>query len=184
MYIVIICLLLSSCTLIRVKPKHKGINPELESYVEEFIYASNGKITEEHLNHLSMEITDVRTSKYFAYSAGVCWWTLSGHREIELNWGSWIWRSDKGRMSLVFHELGHCLCHRLHSMSIHYPTEWYEKLWNSINNGLQTIGVFESYEFYPDGCPQSLMYPQVVPDYCIELHYNDYVKEMFANCEP
>lgn len=184
MRILIVCLLLNSCTIIRFKPKYEGINPEIKPYVEEFVHASKGKITKSHIENLSMELVNMRSDNYFKRSVGICWWTLNGNREIEINSSSWRWRTDKSRMSLIFHELGHCVYHRVHSMDIPSPTKWYENLWNFINGKLVDIGFFENYEYYEDGCPKSLMYPTTIYDRCVELHYNDYVEEMFKSCDP
>jgi hypothetical protein len=101
-------------------------------------------------------------------------------REITLDTDFWINTTQLGKIALFFHEAAHCYCGRDHDYNgIPYPESESERFGEYIK------GIFSKRPgYYPDGCPLSLMFPSVVPDECVRLHYNDYTKEMFQNCKP
>lgn len=101
-------------------------------------------------------------------------------REITLDIDFWITATQLGRTALIWHELAHCYCDRDHDYnSIPYPDSESERLKETIR------GIFYKKQgYYSDECPMSLMYPSVVPDECVRVHYDEYTKEIFQNCKP
>lgn len=79
-----------------------------------------------------------------------------GFREIDVDRNYWKNATKLTRMSLLFHELGHAYCGRDHNTS--YRKE--------------------------DSCPASLMFPTIMSDACLMFHYQDYVEDLFKNCDP
>jgi hypothetical protein len=61
----------------------------------------------------------------------------------------WNGFSYRKRQLLLWHEIGHCLFNKKHDESFHF-----------------------------DGCPRSIMYPTVLSEACIELHYEDYLLQL------
>lgn len=86
--------------------------------------------------------------------AGMCYRTIVNgivyNAYIEINQLYWKQLSEYQRIGLIFHELGHCVLNREHVES------------NSVML-----------------CPTSFMYPSVLTNFCVEKHYQEYIKEMF-----
>jgi len=70
-------------------------------------------------------------------------------RRIFIDAKIWDHLEEIERINLVFHELGHAIPALSH------------------NNELLT-----------DRCPKSIMYPEIISPTCLELHFEDYLKEV------
>lgn len=152
--------------------KYDGIHPEFQSYIEEFKYKSQGKVTDDDFVGLTMGFRkypdDVNT-------VGTCHYMAN---EVDINvewWNSW-YRSYQERYELVFHELGHCVLYRGHT---EIPTHtgfkaWLERL------GFR-LGIFTQKGYLEDGCPASFMHPYTLSERCINKHYHYYMNELFDN---
>ena len=73
-------------------------------------------------------------------------------QEITIDNSYWRGADEYGKFYIILHEYVHCYFHRLH-------TE----------------------ELLPDGCPSSIMYPNVVYDVCGRRHFNRYINEALDN---
>lgn len=120
-------------------------NPIFQPYISEF----------ESYYGASVAAVPIAFSKLEPTIAGVCHYLKVGNGPIE--WGYieidqeyWKEISEKQKIDLIFHELGHCVLGRDHVTP----------------NGVEW-------------CPKSFMNPSVMSDYCLENHYDDYIKEMF-----
>lgn len=180
-YLVILLVFLVSCTtsIYRVFNKHEGVDPKAQQYVDEMVNNGKGKITKKMVKNISVAFVD---KMFLAETAGVCWWTLNGN-EIEIENRHWRTRSDIGKMSLIYHEMGHCLCNRLHAVEV-YPGHWYSGIVNGLGKLLDSLGMIEHIGFFEStGCPASLMYPAVISDYCLVVHYKEYMDEFYSKCD-
>jgi hypothetical protein len=69
---------------------------------------------------------------------------------ITLDKEYWNVISYQKQLVLVYHELGHCILMRNHTSAI-----------------------------FKDGCPTSIMYPEILSDFCIGKYLNYYLLEIF-----
>ncbi len=86
--------------------------------------------------------------------AGMCWRLWVGdafiYGYIKIDKKNWDTSSEEQRTNLIFHELGHCAMNRDH---VDTPA--------------------------PLVCPTSFMYYQIMSTYCLQNHFDEYIKEMF-----
>jgi len=158
------------------------INPVFTPYIEDFKKESLGLVEDSDFSKASIEFAELGYSRSrFAPGPsasaviGLCHYRGSRGNLIEIDKTYWTESSDVERWSLMFHELGHCICYRPHP-----PTD---NLWAV--NLLDFLGVNHVRGMgptMPDGCPQTLMNPTVVSDLCIQRHKAAYVKEIFQGC--
>lgn len=177
---ILILLFLSSCSIIKFSPSKEGIDPKLKPYIYEFIKASGGMVTEDSISNLSANFDDLTGS--LKYANGVCWWTLNGSREILIDKQGWYRNTEMENMILMFHELGHCTCDKLHSMRLTFAESWYEKTWNGVNSIIMKLGMIKKYGYLGSGCPSSIMAPGAISSTCLMLHYNYYMEDLFDGC--
>lgn len=87
-------------------------------------------------------------------TAGVCFRSFSGfqvsYAYIKIDQEYWPKMSHIQQRNLIMHELGHCVLQRKHVKS------------DSVLR-----------------CPKSFMHESVMLDYCLNKHYDEYIKEMF-----
>ena len=167
---------LSSCATdleLRLSKKYKGVDPELQTYVEEFKALSKGKVTDEHLENFTMGFREYSKGSSVA---GTCHYGVD-EVDISIKWWN-SWQTPSERLELVFHELGHCILKRGHANK---PTHdgflaWMERL------GFK-IGMFDAKGFLEDGCPASFMHPYTLGDRCINRHFHYYINELFGRYE-
>ena len=76
-----------------------------------------------------------------------------GFREVYIDPTYWFNKSYRDKKVLVYHEMCHCKSWELH----------YNKL-------------------REDGCSVSLMYPRMPSDRCLDLHWDDYMREFKERC--
>lgn len=81
--------------------------------------------------------------------SGECLTYSDGEKQILIDTHYWSQMVDSEREELIFHELGHCVFNRDHVATI-----------------------------LSDGCPKSIMFPQVFGDVCFGLHFNAYIQEL------
>lgn len=113
---------------------------------------------------------------------GSCW-MAKDFREIDID-TEYFYKLEEGtREELIFHELTHCLCNRLHDygngeeytpISLEFMDDFFLKYMKVPKPGR-----------YKDGfCPTSIMFPHVLWDRCVREHQQEYYKEMFNRCKP
>lgn len=167
----------SSPNVSKPYPEHRGVDPELEAYVNQFKNLSDqaGVVFNRQVTVGFKKINKDRT-------VGMCTFGF-GWREIDIDRDYWHnLKSNSVRMALIYHELTHCYCTRLHDYAANrlYPTAKEDRVQERlewIQNG-KVDGRFD------DGCPTSIMYPIVIEKECFLSHYNHYVIEMFDRCIP
>lgn len=118
-----------------------GVDVRLKTYVTKYEQAFNRPVT-----NLSMEFMDLDMGRVAAFCRV---WTF-GKRELVFDIKYWNNISEKQRISLFFHEVGHCEGDLDHDESIK-----------------------------EDGyCPNSFMYPSVLSNECLNNHWDHYIKEL------
>jgi hypothetical protein len=76
-----------------------------------------------------------------------------GYKHIDIDPKFWYNNYGKRKIALFLHEAAHCIC-----LSEH------------INGNLK------------DGCPKSIMSPYILSNYCLNKHWDFYIKELFKDC--
>lgn len=163
----------ASCAItlngLRLTPQFKGIDSKADPYVQWWLMLAkdhglkfDGMVT--------VGFNTIRDNKIVAQ----CQYG-DGFREITIDPTYWSHFTRVSRMTTIFHELGHCLCNRVHDYG--NGTE-YGKGDESKKDPARKDG------FFSDGCPISVMYPIIVEDRCFLSHYTDYVNEIFQRCNP
>jgi hypothetical protein len=89
--------------------------------------------------------------------------------KIEIDRENWMFANEHQRWALVFHELGHSLCHLPHIEDFS---------WNVMGYDLAPLQ-----REFDDGCPISLMTIIQAPSYCLTIHQTDYEKRMVFDCK-
>lgn len=163
----------SNNTKIRVKKEYTSVEPVLQSYVEEFIRASNGKITKKHFDGFTMGFKDYGANSNVV---GTCHYSVNEVDISEVWWNRSSTHYEK--TALIFHELGHCILKRGHTNKPTYSgfVPWLERI------GFK-LGIFKELNDLSDGCPASLMNTSVVGDRCTVKHFNYYLQELFNNSD-
>jgi len=174
-YFLLFFLLLSqtSCANIKFKKKHKGINPIFKPYIQEFVYASMGKVKQKDLKGLTMGFHKYPKN---SNTVGTCH-PMGYFTEIDINKKWWDnHESSTERQELIFHELGHCILKRGHTEEPINSSgffAWWERLFFK-------LGIFKKKNRLPDGCPSSYMHPYTLSPDCIMKHYLYYLDELFT----
>lgn len=153
---------------VRLVPKYDGVDPKLQSYTQEWLnLAKDRGITFPKGVSIGFETINKGST------VGQCWYG-GFWREIDIDVGYWKILDENEKDSLLWHELTHCYCGRKHD----YGKD--KEYGDDVKKAAEVVD-----GFYPlDGCPKSIMYPEVVDSYCIEKHLLDYETEMFDRCEP
>lgn len=153
-------------------PKYKGIVPEALPYVTEWksLAKDRGLIFPDNVTIGFDNIKEGGIIGYCAYG--------SNFREITLDRNQWNGYDEISKMSLLFHELNHCYCGRGHDYVINGSKKEYGNNESSRKDPKKKDG------FFKDGCPISLMFPIIAEDECSLFHYQDYIDEMFKDCDP
>jgi hypothetical protein len=174
-----ILLFLTSCgsvNLGKMRPEYQGVDPRVQSLVDEY-HALAKLHGVRFYNKVSIGFKKINHGNV----VGVC--NYGGFfREIDIDIDYWNNSTPTARLSLVFHELTHCYCERIHDYAAGrtYPENSFERLHEAV---LWKLVGGERPGFWSDGCPQSLMFPVVVDTHCVNAHYQEYISEMFARCE-
>ena len=159
----------------RLKPVYHGIDDRAKPLVLKYVQLAkenNVKFTKP----LTVGFTDINDGK----AVGSCW-MASSFREIDIDTTYWYKLESSEREELIFHELTHCLCYRLHDYDdgkAYTPTslEFLDDLFSKYL-GVQKPGLLK------DQCPKSIMYPHVLWSRCMRNHRDEYYKEMFNRCK-
>ena len=137
--------LFSGCSIIKVHDE------ELKPYVKTFGNTMGIKYSD--LKDGRIGFRTLRGSYVLSDSAiGVCHYTPN---KIYIDPRHWYrgYISEKSRVALIHHELGHCYCNLVHDN-----------------------------EMRKNGCPVSLMAAYTTSDSCLNLHWDDYIKELKEKC--
>jgi len=172
--LVFIMFMQTSCAQLRFTKSHKGIDPEFKPYVQEFIYASRGKVSEKDIEGITIGFRDYKDG---SSTVGTCH-LLVKNTEIDIS-RKW-WNDNQStleRQELMFHELGHCVLKRSHTEIPTYSSGfvgWLEELFFK-------LGIYKEKNKLSDGCPSSFMHPYTLGESCISKHYLYYLDELFTN---
>lgn len=165
----LICLMVSCAEIgkVRLVPKYEGVDPQLAPYADEWMnLAKDNGIT--FKNKVTIGFEKINRG----YVVGQCWYG-GFWREIDIDFGYWTNLDQNEKDSLLWHELSHCYCGRSHDYGKDKPYG---------DDVEKAYGVADG--FMVDGCPKSLMFPEVVNSFCFQLHSDYYEKEMFEGCKP
>ena len=163
---------------VKIAPEHKGVDKAFVSYVEEYkrLAKINGVTFKKDvtIGFSSLKGEDKKGSK--EHIVGLTTYG-AGWREIDIDELYWKKTSEIKHFTLLMHELTHAYCDRNHDFGN-------GTLYVDPKTGKPSK---ESYKgHYKDKlkCPTSVMFPLVLEDDCVIMHYDDYVKEMFNRCKP
>lgn len=166
-------LLVSCCTInlsdIRLFPKYRGVDPAITPYANEYLAVAKQygiKFDEQ----VSIGFMDIDKGNV----VGECHYGNS-FREIDVDKNYWIMSSETRKYVLLMHEMSHCYCNRPHGYGAKGRYDDKEKPGQFYKN---------KEGFFPDSCPLSLMFPVIVEDYCFTTHYQEYMDDIFKNCDP
>lgn len=180
-----IALTLVRCSSIgKLTPEYKGVDPKVKDLVDEYKdLAKVQGIT--FKREVTVGFKDIDNDVIGICNYGENW------REIDLDRSFWQQSSNITHLALLFHELDHCKCNRDHDYrgkdypspkEIDKQTRDYPSL-KEINKQVGEVKLGD-FGYYPDKCPKSMMYPYILDDNCTLAHFNDYIEELFENCEP
>ena len=158
-----------SCSNVKLRPEYKGVDPKIQGLVSE--YKDLAKKQGIVFNHdVTVGFKDFNEGTVI----GRCTYGW-GFREIDLDRSFWDSSNTLEPEALVWHELSHCFCDRQHDYGDgkHYSSA------ADIDNG----NFDRNKGYYPDGCALSIMTPVILEDWCLGVHYDAYVVEMFDRCE-
>lgn len=168
-----LCLNLLHCSSLgKVIPEYRGVNPKVAPFVKEFKeIAQMQGITFKH--EVTIGFKNLRGT---GTTIGLTTYGANFH-EIDLDEPYWNNSTEITKKALLFHELTHAYCNRRHDWDggTKYPEfETWQK------------GKEPKEGHYSDGsgCALSIMYPIILDDFCMLLHYSDYMVEMWSRCEP
>ena len=174
--IILMFLMETSCSgiaSIRLVKKYRNINPEFRPYINEFIKLSNGKVSEKDFRGFTMGFKDYSDKE--SGIVGTCHYSVL---EVDISRRWWNeTRSQMERFELIFHELGHCILKRGHTLSKPYSigiASWLERL-------AFRLGILKEKGYLLDGCPASFMHPFTLSEFCVSRHLKYYMKELFEN---
>lgn len=161
----------------RPHPHYKGVDSRAQSLLDEYIKLANQNNIK-FTKPISIGFTKIKEEQV----VGICYYGKD-FREVEIDLTEWNDRSEITRKSLLFHEFTHCLCSRDHDYSDgkKYPAIDVDRLFGFI----EKLPFFRPKPgYYVDGCPLSIMHPQVITDDCMNDHKKEYMGEMFHRCRP
>jgi len=172
--LVLLIFLFSSCASsveIRVQKQYETVNEEFKPYVEDFISMSRGVVTSKDFKHFTMGFRDYPKD---VETVGTCHPQIL---EVDISREWWENNQDQiKRLELVFHEFGHCILNRGHTKKTYGGgfIRWLERI------GF-LLGIFTEKGHLSSGCPASIMHPRVIDEYCLYVHYDYYIKELFGH---
>jgi hypothetical protein len=170
-----------SSAAFRVYPQKKGVDPTFKPYIKEYSHIinyknnKNKKIYDQRISSLSINFNNLEYPVI-----GQCHWLVNGEFEIQVDERWWKYSSPVARQFLVYHELEHCIRFRMHT----HTKEQLETLWDYVQYWGQLLGIVPDNEYFKDRCPNSIMNPSDVGDYCNYEHYYEYIQEMIDYKDP
>jgi len=147
------------------------VDPNLQKYVGEFITDSQGKVTEHDFNGFKVIFESTGWGYGKKNPLGECSWDKN---EVHIDPNYWNQASEVSRWTTMYHELGHCIC-----MRDHVEEDWFLKklhLWGVRTARKETVLLY-------DGCAKSIMFPEDFGDWCVNVHKEYYVHELFEDCK-
>jgi len=161
----------------KTKPQHIGIDKEILSFRQMYALdaATNG-IT--FSKPVTIGFNSIKRQKGKPTVIGLCTYGKN-FREIDVDIKYWKESTWTSKRTLIYHEMTHCFCGRLHNFrGGTYPE----------SDEIEKMGMAKFYMVQPgylaDGCPMSIMYPYVLSDDCVNKHWDMYDDEMFDDCNP
>lgn len=161
---------------VKIVPEYNGIDDRAKSYYDEYVSLANLNGIY-FMNKITIGFKDINEGPVI----GLCTRNgVMGFREIDIDIGYWNRVNARQKMSLMYHELSHCMCGRFHDFG---PNKFYPEPNKDPLLANKKDPIEESNDgFFEDGCPVSLMLPEDISPDCTTLHYPHYVKEMFDRC--
>lgn len=151
-------------------PRYFSVDPQIKPFVQQYMQLAKERGIK--FNHnVNIGFRSINRGQV----AGQCHYGLF-FREIDVDTKYWDYFSDISATALLYHELSHCYCGRSHDYG--QNKEYGDDADKARKNPKISDG------FFVDGCPKSLMFPEIVSDSCFMIHYGEYVDEMFKDCEP
>lgn len=168
-----ILILVSCCTIdISSKPDYSKAESQAKVIYEEYIKLSSYK----HIVfHKKVSVKFDRIDR-----EGVVGFCAMGptRREVVIDINYWNNIGKLQKLELLFHELTHCFCGRMHDYGDGKPyPEVSSKVYAAKRPAKRSAD-------FDDGCPKSIMFPRVLDKKCIGRHYGEYTEEMFDRCNP
>lgn len=152
---------------IKIVPEYKGIDERVQHYYDEYIFLAKQNGIVFH-NPVTIGLKNLDGTD----AIGLCHYGL-GFREIDIDEHFWLKRESLEKQALIYHELTHCLCSR----EEHDYAKG--KLYSETGSKRD-----DDKGYFDDGCPISIMTPNLAPAFCVSVHWTEYVKEMFDRCAP
>ena len=170
-----IFILLLSCSSSVVTLKDSKTDPEFEPYIQEFKYILGNSPLVSIVDNTKIIFGDLEKNEKYNI-AGVCKNMLWTYPTIEIDKTTWKTLDFDEKNMLIVHELGHCVCKRLHTeLSTNGFAAFFEKIAHS-------LGLISKRGYLKDNCPVSLMHPTDIQWECNRRHNDYYIKEMREEC--
>lgn len=165
----LIFLILVTCNTLLFKvnwrPKFKDVDPKVQTYADQWLESS--ELYGINFNHkVTIGFANINRPNVVAE----CEYGL-GFREITIDSTYWKDMDETNRSMTLWHEMGHCYCNEGHQFGKDH------KKYNE-------DGVNPKDGFFSDSCPKSFMYPYVMYEGCLYIHFSEYMDDIFQNCKP
>ena len=138
--IVILSVMLNSC----VTWHEKSVDDTMKPYKDSFLV--DMQMLDEHFKGLDI--------KFLSLSDSIVGQCNPFTKKITIDPTYFFKANEKQKSALIYHELGHCVCDKVH----------YDKK-------------------LKDGCPKSLMYQNIPWNSCLQTHWNYYIIELRERCK-
>lgn len=173
--LIFLTIILTSCASGQLMSVNPVIDKRLQPYVDNFIKDSNGLLTKNDLNF--MKIRFIKFKKTLNRQRIVGWCKPIFYKRIEIDQDYWNMSTHYEKEALVYHELGHCVLYRQHTMVASNPST----IWGYIRKILISLHLLPKPKdiYFDDQCPKSYMYPYTIKDPCIRKHRKEYINELF-----
>jgi hypothetical protein len=157
----------------------KTANTEVDTIKDEY-FKIGSKNNILFTKNVSIEFSDIKKGSVI----GVCSYHKDS-REITLDKNFWTHAKWSDKVALVYHEMTHCYCDRMHDFDKEkkYTDNTEKSIFEFIFNP-KMQGPIKEEGYFDDFCPVSIMHPIIVDDKCFSNHYQHYAKEMFDRCDP
>jgi hypothetical protein len=145
-----------------------GIDTAFNPYVDNF-----KRIVSPHYNKKAYKTMRMQFEDLEGMTAGICWKLPDDNGDVEvsvqIDRKVWARASEGRRDALIMHELGHCLCNLGHQ---HFEGAYKE----------ETFPFSEKLGYLEDGCPVTVMHPNLMTGECFEAHKSLYEYELKLRC--
>jgi len=115
--LILVALLLTGCAKVKDPRTIHGIAPEIQPYVDLYLQA---KCMYTHNCFMYYDIPIQFADFSNKSDIGICTWWSSGYRQITIDRVYWDnpYVTEDLKISLIFHELGHCDLNRQHNSAL------------------------------------------------------------------